>query len=231
MIYKILSEDRAYFQSLHETGMGYQIIYASLSQNFKLKKYVVYNCELVIDLDANFQLNKTRIKTVGYSTLLSQVEPILFKLNTITVADKSILKDKSVLLKESSIMFNRKIGKNEAIYGAIDFNSTHETFVRISPFDKDCRIDEENGKLLPGSFATTLNDYCSCLGTNDFPIDRYVLPLTEGLKWVYYIKAHPSDLLQKGISQPAFNQLGGGVEVYFNFGTFEKTIIEKSPYE
>ena len=211
--------------------MGYQIIIAALNTVNKFQKYVVYNSELVIDLDSSFQLNKTHIKTVGYSTLLSQVKTISFKLNTITVADKSILKDKSVLLKESSIMFNRKIGKNEAINGTIDFNSTHETFVRISPFDKDCRIDEENGKLLPGSFATTLNDYCSCIETNDFPIDRYVLPFTEGLKWVYYIKAHPSDLLQKGIFQPAFNQLGGGVEVYFNFGTFEKTIIEKSPYE
>ncbi len=231
MIYKLDRDDRAYFQSLHETGMGYQIIIASKSSEFKFQKYVVYNSELVIDLDTSFQLNKTRIKTVGCSTLLSQVETITFKLNSITIADKSVLKDKSVLIKESSFMFNRKIGKNEAIYGPLDFNTTNETFVRISPFDNDCRIDEEKGKLLPGSFATTLNDFFSCLGTNDFPIDRYVLPLTERLKWVYYIKAHPSDLMQKGIFQPAFNQMGGGEEVYFNFGTFEKTLIEKLPYD
>lgn len=231
MIYKLDSEYRNFFQSLHETGMGYQIIIASKSNVYKLHKYVVYNSELVIELDTNFQLNKTRIKTVGFSTMLSQVESITFRINSVTVVDKTVLKNKSVLLEESILLYNRKMGKNEAIYGPLDFNTTNETFVRISPFDNDCRIDEEKGKLLPGSFATTLNDFFSCLGTNDFPIDRYVLPLTERLKWVYYIKAHPSDLMQKGIFQPAFNQMGGGEEVYFNFGTFEKTLIEKLPYD
>jgi hypothetical protein len=231
MIYKLDSDDRLYFQSLHETGMGYQIIIASLSHEFKLRKYVVYNSELVIDLDTNFQFNKTRIKTVGYTALLSQVETIIFKLNTITVVDKSVLKDKSVLLKETINLYNRKIGENKAFNGALEFCSINETYVRISPFDVDCRIDEEKGKLLPGSFTTTLNDFITCIGTNDFPFDRYVLPLTEKLKWVYYIKGHKSDLMQTGIFQPAFNQMGGGVEVYFNYGTFEKTLLEKLAFE
>ncbi len=92
------------------------------------------------------------------------------------------------------------------------------------------RIDSVNKKLKPGSFTTTEQDYKDCVATNDEPIDRYALPNDESIKWAFYIKPKTSDILQRGIVQPAFDHEGGGIEAYFENGTSNGTYYLKKTY-
>lgn len=87
-----------------------------------------------------------------------------------------------------------------------------------------------NKKLKPGSFTTTEQDYKDCISTMDDPIDRYAIPNDEPIKWSFYIKPKSSNILQRGIVQPAFEHLGGGIEVYFENGTSNDTFLHKKSY-
>lgn len=64
----------------------------------------------------------------------------------------------------------------------------------------------------------------------DDPIDRYALPNDEIIKWAFYIQPKKDDILQRGIVQPAFGHDGGGLEVFFEYGTSEKSYFDKRPY-
>jgi hypothetical protein len=105
-----------------------------------------------------------------------------------------------------------------------------EIFVRVSAFADDRRIDFVNKKLKPGSYTTTEQDYQDCVGTHDDPIDRYALPNDEPIVWAFYIKPKSTDILQRGIVQPAFGHKGGGIEAYFDAGTSNDTFLETRTY-
>jgi len=70
MIFKAYSSDQRQFLSLPETGMGYQIIEAKRYSKTSKDRFVVFNSELVIDLDSKFSDFKRQIITEGYSRIL-----------------------------------------------------------------------------------------------------------------------------------------------------------------
>jgi len=125
-------------------------------------------------------------------------------------------------------------GRHSGGKGAVDSPKEvadgKELFVRLSSYENDKRIDFINKKLKPGTFATTNDDYNVCVRTSDDPIDRYALPNDETIKWAFCIQPKKDDILQRGIVQPAFSHDGGGIEVFFEYGTSEKTYLDKRPY-
>lgn len=105
-----------------------------------------------------------------------------------------------------------------------------EKFVRLSAFENDFRVDRNNGRLLPGSFCTDLEDLLTLKVNRYIPNNYYCLPNEYQVGWMFYIKSIHGDSYQKGIVQPAFGKQGGGVEYFFENGTSNDTLISVSPF-
>ena len=230
MIYRIYPQDAETLLEKPETGMGYQIINASQYNRTLVRKFVVYNTNLAVELDSDFQVNKRLIINEGYKVVLNKATELMLETNSIKVFDHTSIREYRVLSETKKTSKKRHSGGK----GATDSPKEHATgtdvYVRISAYEDDKRIDFQKMKLKPGSFTTTFNDYSDCVSTNDEPIDRYALPNDEKINWAFYIKPKSTDVLQKGIVQPAFNHEGGGIEAYFENGTSENTYLMKREY-
>ncbi len=58
MIYRASSISTKVLLSLPESGMGYQIIESRIIGIDVKRKFVEYNCEVLVDLDKDFKTNK-----------------------------------------------------------------------------------------------------------------------------------------------------------------------------
>lgn len=230
MIYKAYSSDSNKLLSLPETGMGYQVIEGQLSGSYTTKRYVVYNSNLIVDLDDNFSRNKQLIINKGYSLVLNESSLLNIKTESIKlIAKKSITESR--YLSDSKINVNkRQSGSKGVVDNPKEYADGKEYFVRLSAYENDKRIDFEKKRLKDGTFTTTLYDYISCVKTKDDPVDRYALPNDETIKWAFYVQPKSYDTLQRGIVQPAFGHAGGGIEAYFENGTAENTYLLKKQY-
>ncbi len=231
MIYKLYNSDSKTLQSLPETGMGYQVVEAKQYNRTQLRKFIVYNSELVIDDDIELKGYQRRVINDGFSNTLKNSPELMLETNSIRVLKEIEVKQHFKSLSESKKSNKkRQSGGKGATDSAKEFAKGSEVFVRISAYEDDKRIDFENKKLKPGSFTTTEQDYKDCVSTSDDPIDRYALPNDETIKWAFYIKPISLDILQRGIVQPAFDHEGGGIEVYFEYGTSNDTYYQKKSY-
>lgn len=239
MIYKSYLEGKQKFDSLEETGMGYQVILAKLMNESEKKFYIVYNSELIIDLDYDFDIFKQRAFAIkGIKLSLSEARPLYLDINSIKVFSKSFTEDLIKLYSKNSNSFfeykkenkNRRSGGKGAIDSPIELASGEEVFTRLSAFENDRRIDFEKKRLKDGSFTTTYLDYRDCIRYDDNPVDRYALPNDEEIKYAFTIIPRKFDKLQRGIVQPLFGKEGGGLEAYFNNGTSDGTFKGKIKY-
>ena len=230
MIYKAYSSVSARLLSLPETGMGYQIIEGQLTHSYTPKRYVVYNSDLVIDLDSDFLANKQLVAIRGYALVSRAANPLNINAESIKLITKSSLFE-SVNLSQSEISVkSRHSGGRGATDNPREHANGEEFFVRLSAYENDKRIDFINNRLKEGLFTTTLHDYLSCVRTDDDPVDRYALPNDDSIKWSFYIQPKSTDSLQRGIVQPAFGHDGGGIEAYFENGTSDNTYYMTKPY-
>lgn len=230
MIYKTYSTDTSKLLSLPETGMGYQIIEGKLYLEDKIRKYVVYNCELAVDFDEEFQANRRQIINRGFSTVLNESKSLLINTDSIRMVSGYKLFESRELSSYKQTKNKRHSGGKGAKENPKEFTDGSETFVRVSAYDNDKRIDFDRKRLIEGSYTTTLVDYYDCIITDDDPIDRYALPSEEKVKWAFYIKPTSKDVLQRGIVQPALGHDGGGIEAFFENGTSENTFYCKKEY-
>lgn len=229
MIYKAYDSDTQKLLSLPETGMGYQVIEAKKPLGYR-EKFVVFNAQLIVDLDSRFLEFKTKIFSQGFSKILNEAEKFTAPTESIALVPKSLILEPRFLSETKVRNQKRHSGGRGATDNAKEPANGNEMFVRISAFENDKRIDFVNKKLLDGSFTTTFNDYADCVNTKDDPIDRYALPNNDEIKWAFYIKAKSGDQLQRGIVQPAFNHDGGGIECYFDKGTSINTLQDQREY-
>lgn len=211
-----------------ETGMGYQIIRGLNETTRSTKRYVVYNAELIVDLDNDFDANRRKIISEGYLSI-KQKAPYL-ELSRIRLDLQSSVKELRSINELKKKTKGRASGGSGAIDNPKENANGSEIFVRLSAYEDDKRIDFVNMKLKNGSYTTTSNDYLACKNNNDDPVDRYALPNNENIRWVFSIRPKVNDKLQRGIVQPAFGHDGGGIEVYFEDGTSNGTYINKSSY-
>ena len=230
MIFKAWESDQSKFLSLPESGMGYQIIEAKLFRKTEKNRFVVYNSELIVDIDSQFLDFKRKIIMEGYSTILSKVEKLLIETSTISLVPRKQITEYRLLTESKKKEKGRHSGGKGAVDNPKEIASGVELFARLSAYENDKRIDFIKKKLKSGTFTTTNDDYNVCVRTNDDPIDRYALPNDETIKWTFYIQPKKDDILQRGIVQPAFGHDGGGIEAYFEYGTSGNTFLEKRAY-
>ena len=205
---------------LHETGMGYQFIEAEIGYSQK-NKYLVLNSELLIDDTPNILHEVQNVLRNGYRAMLFSSSEV--ELKNIRLVE--ILSNYNI--RSFSVSAHAKTG---AIHQKKEVTTGSEIFTRVSAYPNDFRVDTVNNKLIPGSFSTTLIDYNNCKRNQLNPIDRYALPNDELIAWAYHIIPLKVDLLQRGIVEPANNHNGGGIEIYFEQGTSNKTFIQRTAY-
>ncbi len=221
MLYKAENQLISKLIELPETGMGYQIITANGCDK---KPFIVYNTEFIIDVDDNFRDYRTKLFT-SYALIWHKLESI--DLNSIKVFER---KRNANSYAYSSNHHKRHKGGKAAIDSPETYANGKDTFIRLSAFENDRRIDEANKKLRKGSYTTTLEDYSDCRQYEDDPVDRYALPNDDKIKWVFYIKPKSGDVYQQGIVQPDYDHEGGGIEAFFKNGTSNDTYYYKMSY-
>lgn len=230
MIYKIFEQDAETLLEKPETGMGYQIVNAAQYDRNQIKKFIIYNTNLAIELDADFLIYKRQIINEGYKAVLGRATQLMLETETIKVFPNSPNREFK-MLSESNIIRKKRYSGGRSAKDSPTRNATgDEIFVRVSAYEDDKRIDFVNMKLKNGSYTTTLQDYIDCCTTNDNPVDRYALPNDEKINFAFFIKPKSIDTLQQGIVQPDFGHEGGGIEAFFTNGTSNGTYLFQKDY-
>jgi hypothetical protein len=211
--------------TLPETGMGYQIIDAKLIGKSYRHRYVIYNSELILNLDNQFSEFKQQVVTKGYSYFLNEAKQLFIEPNSISLVANRSVSETRMISESKRKDKHRYSGEKGAKVNPIVSADGNEIFVRLSAYEDDKRIDFQNNKLKDGTYTTTQSDYFDSVIYNDDPIDRYALPNDETIKWTFYVQPKWCDTLQKGIVQPAFGHDGGGIEAYFEYGTSDNTYL------
>ncbi|MBW7854479.1 MAG: hypothetical protein H3C37_09540 [Candidatus Kapabacteria bacterium] len=230
MIFKAYFSDTQKLLTLPETGMGYQIIDAKLIGKSYSDRYVVYNSELILNLDSQFSEFKRQVITRGFSNVLNEAKQLLIETNSISLVAKSSVLETRMMSESKKKEKHRYSGGKGAKDNPKETADGNEIFVRLSAYEDDKRIDFQNKKLKDGTYTTTQKDYLDCVLYDGDPIDRYALPNDETIKWAFYVQPKSWDTLQRGIVQPAFGHDGGGIEAYFENGTSNNTYFDKRPY-
>ncbi len=230
MLFKATEGSYAQFLSLPESGMGYQLIRAIPMGKTRENNYVVYNSQLIVELDLDFDGSKMQILEDGFEVKLNESEFLEFKDQSILPLTKSDLNIGFQLSEGSESYKGRRSGGSGAIENPTEICDGREIFVRLSHYKDDKRIDSILEKLRPGTYTTMLDDYDTCVKVNDDPIDRYALPSDELIKYAFYVKPDRIDHVQRGVVQPAFGRIGGGLEAFFKNGTSTKTYLERRSY-
>lgn len=233
MIWRTTDVQEAFLLTQPESGMGYQLIEFVDTLEDRLRTAVVFQARLVVELDEAFDMELSYL--AQRNDLDGWVlEPGSFGLLREVKELKLIKPPSTALLHMVAEPSLGKCGRRNGGYGALDA-PTFEVdgiahYVRISAFANDRRVDQLNGCLVPGTFATSVQDYWACVRCPDDPIDRYALPNTLPSTTAFHIRPVKPDLLQKGVVQPIFYHAGGGEEFYFSQGTSRGTVLDVRPY-
>jgi hypothetical protein len=228
MIYKAFSSFTETLLRKPETGMGYQLIEAKRPDRFYTQRFIVYNAELIVDLNDSFQESKEKIMNEGFVRMFSQSDYLHLSLSSVLKRQEL----NSVRMFSESKMNDK--GRKSGGYGSVDnepiYANGEEIFVRLSAYENDRRIDLVNKCLLDGTYTTTISDYLLCKRYCDNPVDRYALPNDEEIKWAFHVQPKNYDKYRLGIVQPANGHNGGGTEAFFEKGTSNGTYLKKTPY-
>lgn len=199
-----------------ETGMGYQVVEATLRDN-KTEQGIAYNAELL------FLGNESQ-------TILSRGPyPIVLRL-----ADRSSgeIKALRVLTTRGGTTTLSSVARaatptvkktaTSAKEAPIEDTKADEVFKRFSAYENDRRVTPDRS-LLPGSYATTEED-AKNVKTGKQAVVRYALPNPEPASYVFTITPKKDTKIQRGTVEPANDQPGGGAEVIFSKGTDANTV-------
>lgn len=198
-----------------ETGMGYQLVEATLRDN-KTERGIAYNAELLF-LGTETQ---NYLRTLSYPQVLKLAQ-----------SSGSEIKSLRVLTPREAAT-SLSAGMRDA-YGAVkkkaapakdaptEKTKADEVFKRFSAYENDRRVTADGG-LLPGSYATTEED-AKNVRTGKDAVARYALANPEPASYRFTIKPKKDTDIQRGTVEPANGQPGGGAEVIFPKGTDAKT--------
>ncbi len=206
-----------------ETGMGYQTVEV-VTSNFKTKRGIVYNAELLL-----FEEEPRTLLRANYKNLLAEAKISTGEIRSLHVVTSATSTSSAYVLRENSISYEKK--SRPAKDAPIEMTKENEVFKRFSAYENDHRITSD-GRLLPGTYATTEEDAKNA-PTGKAAVARYALPNPKPASNVFTIKPRKDTLVQYGIVEPANGQPGGGVEVIFTNGTNAGTVTgpEKIPDE
>jgi hypothetical protein len=219
MISKLSSTQIQELLRLRETGMGFQFIEAELGMFGSKRKFLVLNSQMILEDSRQILGEVKSVFNDGYKFTLSKASEVELK-NIKLVENLSNVNLRQHFASKEIGAVNQKIESANGI----------DIFSRLSAYENDLRVDMDKEKLLPGSFATTYSDYSNCKNNNLNPVERYALPNDEDIKFVFHFKPKIGDYLQRGIVEPANNQIGGGKEVFFVNGTSDFSLLKKTEY-
>lgn len=219
MIYNLSNALQNQLLKLPETGMGYQIAEVKLPYQYGTHRLMVLNAEIGLPIDDVWTYNRL-YKHERFVALKAKSE---FK--DIILARVVERKEWHNILNEVS-NWPAKPAKDNPV----ELANGIERFVRLSAYANDRRVDTVNKCFLPGTYATTEDDYVLCVNTKDNPVERYALPNDELIQYSFYAKPLHTDPLQKGTVEPDFGKRGGGKEVVFKNGTSKNTYISVVKY-
>lgn len=129
--------------------MGYQILEAGKSGSYTRNRFLALNSEIVIELNGYEGEYIRKIINEGISNIRATAKEL-------TLTGITVLNEKQYRQLVSESKYERERG---AIDNPVENANGEETFVRLSAFDNDRRIDKTNKRLLPGSFTTMEDDF------------------------------------------------------------------------
>ncbi len=199
-----------------ESGMGFQFVDVAVKGGPWVSG-VAYNAEfLLLDGEPPERLKHAADEPVN--RMILTLEGALQKAEDITSL--------RVVTREwqtSSVV--RETDGNEdgaAADAPVEATKGKEEFKRFSAFANDRRVTANRG-LLPGTYATTATD-AAHVATGTQAVSRYALPNPTPAVHRFTIQPPAGTNLQRGITQPAYGQPGGGVEVIFTAGSPDHTV-------
>lgn len=210
-----------------ETGMGYQVADLTKTGSYSTEKMLVLNATVAIPLTEKEKYPWTYLNAYGkwsYEQFVVAAKP-----QGLTLDRVYSRKEWTNVVAESGLTLSGwpKIPAKDS--PAQNANG-RDKYVRLSAYENDMRVDKVKGKLFPGSYTTTEDDYMLCVNTQVSPNERYALPNEETIKHAFYFRPLITDTLQKGTVEPANGKRGGGKEVYFKNGTSPNTFIGMTDY-
>ena len=204
-----------------ETGMGYQDVEVLLRDNQK-KQGIAYNAELLL-FDDEPQI---ALRSSSYATVLSAAKSSDNKIKELRVVSRETATHRSFSIRAAA---EKKTGP--ASVAPIEKTKPDEVFKRFSAYENDNRR-RPDGSWTAGTYATTEED-AKNIKTGQDAVARYALPHSAPASYVYTSCPHKDTEVQKGTVAPAYDQPGGGVEVFFTKGTQPNTVTgpDKIPDE
>lgn len=192
-----------------ESGMGYQVVEATLSDD-KTKRGVAYNAELLLFEEAPHHVDLKLLESARSAAGEIKALRVLPRATVTTLSAR----------ESSGAAVQKKAGP--AKDGPKEKTKADEVFKRFSAYPNDRRVASD-GSLLAGTYATTEED-AKNVKTGKDAVARYALPNSAPASNVFTIRPNKDTDIQRGIVEPAFGQPGGGVEVIFTNGTQPKTV-------
>jgi len=198
-----------------ESGMGYQIVEATLTDN-KTKRGIAFNAELLLFDEEP----RSIMLSASYSTILESAKSSTGELKSLRVVPRASTMSLSASVRESAGAYGKKTGP--AKDAPREKTKADEVFKRFSAYQNDRRVQADGG-LLPGSYATTEAD-AKNVKTGAEAVAQYALPDPASASYRFTIRPDKDTVIQYGIVQPDYGQPGGGVEVLFAEGTQPQTV-------
>jgi hypothetical protein len=205
---RISSSHFALLLSLPETGMGYQNVEAT-TFNDKMKRGVAFNAELLVFDDEDRKL----LRTLSLRKLVESAPTSAGEIRTLRVLPRLTI---TALSREAVVKAGPAKDAPE------QKTKEGEVFKRFVAFEKDNRL-RDDGSWRDGTYATTEED-AKNVKTGKEAVARYALPNSKPASYVFTGRPKKDTVIQKGTVEPAYDQPGGGVEVFLKNGTQPNTV-------
>jgi hypothetical protein len=215
-MYRITATQQRSLLEQPESGMGYQLVEIVTDTNQTLRA-LAYNAELVLPEGRDH-----RVMIHEYLTAKLANDRLETGVREIRVLSRPADRAK-FLVNEAVAAYGQHTYKGPAKDAPIVKTKADELFRRFCAFANDRRITAD-GKLTPGTYATTLSDSMH-VKTGKQAVARYALPNPEPAVHRFTILPGAGLDIQYGIVEPAYGQAGGGVEVIFPGGTNAHSVI------
>lgn len=198
--------------ALPESGMGYQLVAATMKDN-AMKRAVAYNAELLVFDDEP----RVGLSFKAHEALLRDARNSEGEIKSLRLVTKSAA---SAAVHERSAA--KPAAPTPAADAPLEATKAGEVFKRFSAYMNDRRVLPDKS-LSPGSYATTEAD-AKNVRTGAEAVARYSLPDPKPASYVVTVRPQAATPIRTGTVAPAFGQSGGGVEVIFPVGTQPATV-------
>jgi hypothetical protein len=187
MLFKLSVKNKVELLKLPESGFGYQVIQAYLNGSNELRKYVVFNAEILVEYNNDLDFYTNTLIGYCYQMLISSLAEV--ELSGIELVETEEL---------NSGLIDSYHAKKEIL------------FVRPTIYQNDNRIDETNNCIIPGSCLTTYKNFSIYNDKGNGAFKAFTLPQLEEIRRIYYFKIPYCYAKYAGIISSNFGKAGGG---------------------